>query len=309
MVLSLIGTSSTILTSFSSDDAVAPAPNPNPNPNPDPDPNPNPNPNPEEAKVQITADASQAYLGETVTLTATLEGQDVTSEVTFYVDEVAIAGNTVTSDVAASLLIKGKHPNAIDSDYIEVNFAENPFLGIEGTGSFIYNGTSNDIDGAYLILQGFYPDGNGGATAWWIQYGWSGNNPNTADNLVVISYDTPATLNSSNQVTDFVYPDENQNVYYSIIAARVNGQEMITEDYVNGTGTITYSNLDLDSTPPTSTFNMTVTGEHNITFNYNGSILAGKEKRKLELQAKSSKIKSLEQLQADKANLSKRLLK
>lgn len=296
MTLSLVSTTSIVFTSCGSDDSTTQNPNPTP-----------PTPQPETKTLTITASAEEVFIGESVTLTATLDGQDVTSGTVFYVDEVAITGNTVTSASPASLLIKGKYPNANDSQYVQVNFVENPFEGIVGTGNFIYNGTANSLTGAYLSLQGFYSDGNGGATAWWVQYGWNGEDPNAAEDMVAISFDTPATL-VGEQITDFVLPDANQNTYYSIIAARVNGQNMISEEYTEGTGVIVYNSLDQQTDPITTNFDMEISGDHNITFTYDGAVLA-KNGRKTNQFKGINTLKSQKQYKIDKKTLSRKLLK
>lgn len=296
MTLSLVSTTSIVFTSCGSDDSTTQNPNPTP-----------PTPQPETKTLTITASAEEVFIGESVTLTATLDGQDVTSGTVFYVDEVAITGNTVTSASPASLLIKGKYPNANDSQYVQVNFVENPFEGIVGTGNFIYNGTANSLTGAYLSLQGFYSDGNGGATAWWVQYGWNGEDPNAAEDMVAISFDTPATL-VGEQITDFVLPDANQNTYYSIIAARVNGQNMISEEYTQGTGVIVYNSLDQQTDPITTNFDMEISGDHNITFTYDGAVLA-KNGRKTNQFKGINTLKSQKQYEIDKKTLSRKLLK
>ena len=295
MTLSLVCTTSIIFTSCGSDDSTTQNPNPTP-----------PTPQPETKTLTITASAEEVFIGESVTLTATLDGQDVTSGTIFYVDEIAITGNTVTSASPASLLIKGKYPNANDSQYVQVNFVENPFENIVGTGNFIYNGTANSLTGAYLSLQGFYSDGNGGATAWWIQYGWNGQDPNAAEDMVAISFDTPATL-VGEEITDFVMPDANQNTYYSIIAARVNGQNMISAEYTEGTGVIIYNSLNQETDPITTNFDMQISGAHNITFAYDGAVLA-KNGRKTNQLKGSSTVKSQKQYEIDKKTLSRKLL-
>ena len=281
----------------------------NPNPNPNPDPNPNPG---TQSQIQITASAEQVYLGETITFTATLDGQDVTSTTTFYKDDVAIQGNTLTSNVEGTHLIHASYPNAQNSAYVQVTFSQNPFENIVGTGNFIYNGTTYEINGALLSLQGFYSDGNGGATAWWIQYGWSGNNPDTAQNFVAISYDTPTTL-VGEQITDYVMPNENQNTYYSIAGLRTNGQAIVTSQYLEGTGTLNYTSLQAETAPATANFNFQVTSPlHNITFTYNGMVSSpdtGGRPAARTANTTSMKLKSQKQLQEDKLALSNKLLK
>ena len=295
----IVTTGSITLNSCGSDDSTTQVPNPQPEPEPEPE--------PENKTLIVTASENQVYVGETVTLTATLDGQDVTSGTTFYLDEVVITGNTVTSSTPANMLIKGKYPNANDSQYVDVAFVENPFEGIVGTGNFIYNGTANSLTGAFLSLQGFYSDGNGGATAWWIQYGWNGQDPNAAEDMVAISFDTPATL-VGEEITDFVMPDANQNTYYSIIAARVNGQNMISAEYTEGTGVIVYNSLDQATDPVTTNFDMQISGVHNISFTYDGAVLA-KNGRKTNQMKGGNAVKSQKQYEIDKKNLSRKLLR
>lgn len=259
--LSLILSGSMVVTSCSSDDGGSTEVNPNPGPSDN---------DPQTQTLVVNVSATTAYLGETITLSATLDGAAVTSGVTYYVDDVAISGNTITSNSVAEMLVSAKYQN-VTSDYVSIAFAENPFLGVEGEGNFVYNGSTYQLDGAYLVLQGFYGDGNGGATAYWMQYGWSGNNPNTADNFIAIGFDTPATVEGQN-VTDYVLPDANQNIYYGILGLETNGQSILSEAYLGGSGVITYNSLASTANPVTADFSIQTTGDHNVTFNYIGDV-------------------------------------
>lgn len=259
MTLSLISTSSLVFTSCGSDDSVIQNPNPTP-----------PTPQPETKNLTITASAATAYLGETITLSATLDGAAVTSGVTYYVDDVAISGNTITSAVAADLLVSAKYQN-VTSEYISVSFAVNPFIAIEGEGSFIHNGTTYEINAGFIELLGYRPDGNGGATIVWAQYGWSGNNPNTAENFVAVTFDTPATL-VNEQITDYEYPDVDNNVYKSISFATLNGVDVISTEYTGGEGTVVYNSFNPEANPVTADFNIQITGTHNVSFVYSGDV-------------------------------------
>src|SRR5690606_25542546 len=152
MTLALVMSGTLTVTSCSSDDG-APKENPNPNPNPNPD------DNPQTQELVVTPSATTAYLGETVTLTATFGEQAVTTGVVYYVNDEAITGNTISSDVEADLLVSAKYQN-ITSDYVSVTFAVNPFLDVEGEGNFVYNGTSVEINGALIQAVNVYPDNN-----------------------------------------------------------------------------------------------------------------------------------------------------
>jgi len=312
LTLSLILTGSLSATSCSSDDG-APKENPGPGPGPGPE-----DDNPQTQTLVVIASASTAYLGETITLSATLDGAAVTSGVTYYVDDVAISGNTITSNAVADMLVSAKYEN-VTSEYISVAFAENPFLSVEGEGNFVYNGTTYQLDGAYLTLQGFYSDGNGGATAYWMQYGWSGNNPDTADNFVSIGFDTPATL-VGNEVTDYILPNSNQNAIYIIGAIQANGQLIAQNEGVNQetgvvsvTGDIIYNSLNDQTNPATADFNITaISGVHNLAFTYSGDIspIASAKAMKAK-QSNSGKhfVKPLSSKKIDKQALLNKILK
>lgn len=302
LTLSLVFSGALSVTSCGSDDStteVTPNPNPNPNPNPDPEDN-----DPQTQELVVAVSTETAYLGETITLSATLDGAPVTTGVTYYVDDVAISGNTITSDVAADLLVSAKYQN-ITSEYVSVTFAVNPFLTIEGEGTFVYNGTTYQLDGALLNLQGFYGDGQGGVTAYWIQYGWSGNNPNTADDFIAIGFDTPATAEGQN-ITDYVTPDANQNIYYGILGLETNGQSILSEVYLGGSGVITYNSLALNANPITADFNFQLTGDYNISFNYIGDVspestTSARNVNKSKFANVSKVVKSQAQKEIDKA--------
>jgi len=260
LTLSLVLSGSLSFTACSSDDST-----------PVTEVKPNPEPGTEKKKLVLTTSAESAYLGDTIILKATLDGQDVTSTTVFYKDEVAITGNTISSDTETAFLIKAKMPNALDSDYVNISFVKNPFLTITGEGTFVYNGTSYQINGALMEILGYRPGENGTATIVWAQYAWSGNNPNAASNFVVVTFDTPATL-VNGQITEYKNPDANQNIYSSIGFARLNDALVIAEEYKEGTGTVIYNSFDEISNPLTADFNIQITGTHNINFNYIGEI-------------------------------------
>ena len=269
LALTFVFSGALMSTSCSSDDnsdkEVIVNPNPNPNPNPG-----DGTEDPTEEGLTISVSSEAAYLGDTVTLSASFNGQDVTNSAVFYVDDAPISGNTITSDSVVEFLVSAKYNGEV-SDYVTVSFAENPFLTIEGTGNFTYNGTSVGLDGAYLRAIGVYPDDNGGYTIWWIQYGWSGNNPNSADNYIAVSFDTPAVV-QNDQLVDFQLPGANQNVYYSVIAAVQNGQVLVGEQTTDGTGSVVYNTFDNLTNPWTANFAISVSGTHNINFTYEGDI-------------------------------------
>lgn len=309
LTLSLILSGSLSMTSCGSDDSSTEV-TPNPNPNPEDN-------EPQTQTLVVTASATSAYLGEEITLSATLDGAAVTSGVTYYVDDVAVSGNTITSDVAADLLVSAKYQN-VTSDYVTVTFSKNPFLDIEGEGNFVYNGTSYNLDGAYLYLDGFYGDGNGGATAYWVQYGWSGNNPDSADNFIMIGFDSPATV-SGNQVTDYLLPSDNQNTIYIIGAIKANGQLITQNEGVNPetgvstvTGNVTYNSLNDQVNPATADFNITaVSGAHNVAFTYSGDVspIASARQRMLNGNKHNLQIKSLKDKEAVREALIKKISK
>lgn len=290
LTLSLILTGSLSVTSCSSDDGA-------PKENPDPQDN-----EPQTQTLVVTASATSGYLGDVITLSATLDGAAVTSGVTYYVDDVAISGNTFTSDVEADLLVSAKYQN-VTSDYVTVTFEVNPILAIEGSGSLVYNGgSSNELNKAYLRLRGFYwaDETETSVIALWWQVAWNGNSIENASNLVAVAFSSPATANASGQIQTLVFPDENQNTYQSILGIRVNGQDKTPDEgYSGGNGVINFTALDLDSTPNTLNSTIQVTGgEHNIQFNYSGDILF------LEGRPTKTEIKSFNQLKVDLKKLS-----
>lgn len=311
LTLSLILSGSLSVTSCGGDDSTTEVtPNPNPNPNPDPEDN-----EPQTQELVVTASATSAYLGDTITLSATLDGAAVTSGVTYYVDDVAISGNTITSNTAAEMLVSAKYQN-ITSDYVSVSFAENPFLTIEGEGNFIYNGTTYNLDAAYLFFDDYYSDGNGGYTGYWIQYGWSGNNPNTADNFIAIGFDTPATI-VNNQVTDLVLPDANQNTIYIISAIQANGQLIAQNHGVNQdtgvstvTGNVTYNSLIEETNPITADFSISaISGPHNVSFTYSGAVSPIASAKAKQSRFIKNNVKPLSQKKVNTNALIKKVLK
>ena len=307
LTLSLILSGSLSVSSCGSDDSsteVTPNPNPNPNPNPDPT-----DDDPQTQELVVTASVTSAYLGDTITLSATLDGAAVTSGVTYYVDDVAISGNTITSDVVAEMLVSAKFQN-LTSEYISIAFAENPFLDVDGEGSFTYNGTTVELNGALLEAINVFPDNNGGYTVWWIQYGWSGNNPNSTDNYIAVSFDTPAVV-ENNQLVSYELPDANQNVYYSIEAAVINGEVKVNEQFTGGTGVVTYNAFDNESNPATADFGISITGTHNINFSYSGDISPAVSARAKFVNGNKHnlQVKSLKDKEAVRKALNKKLSK
>lgn len=286
VALALISTGTLTFTACNSDDS-----------------SPEPTPTPQVETLKISADETTVTVGETVTLTATLGEKDVTSEATFYKDEVAITGNTITSNEAGSFLVMAKYPNAKDSEYITVTFEADPFDGIEGTGNFVYDGTTYNLTGSYLRLRGFYyaNEEETEAVALWWQVSWDTDRLDTAENLAAVSFITPATLAANGtSISDYVTPDQNQNEYDSILGIMINGEDKITEEYTDGTGVITYNALDLEAAPNTADFDIEITGgQHPLKYTYKGAILS--------LQGKTidQSIKSFAQYKIDKAALSK----
>lgn len=299
LTLSLVFSGALSVTSCGSDDSTTEV-----TPNPDPEDN-----DPQTQELVVTVSATSAYLGDEITLSATLDGAAVTSGVTYYVDDVAISGNTITSDVAAALLVSAKYQN-ITSEYVSVIFAENPFLNVEGVGNYSYNGTSVAINGAYLQPIDYYPDGNGGYTVWWIQQGWTGNNPGASNNYIAVSFDTPAVV-VNDELVSFEMPDANQNVYYSIEAAVINGQVMVADQFTEGSGTVTYNAFDGNSNPPTADFNISVTGTHNVVFNYIGDIapVASAKARTVNGNKHNLKLGTLKDKEVVRQALIKKVLK
>ncbi|WP_177761395.1 hypothetical protein [Flavobacterium sp. I3-2] len=299
LTLSLILTGSLSVTSCGSDDSTTTV-----TPNPEPEDN-----EPQTQTLVVTASATSGYLGDVITLSATLDGAAITSGVTYYVDDVAISGNTLTSDVEADLLVSAKYQN-VTSDYVTVSFEENPFLDIEGVGNYSYNGTNVVINGALLRAINAFPDGNGGYTIWWIQEGWTGNNPSTSENYIAVSFDTPAVV-ENNQLVSYELPGANMNTYYSIETALINGQLMVSDQFTGGTGVVTYNAFDGESNPATADFNISVTGTHNILFNYVGDIspVASARAKSVKGNKHNLQIKSLKDKELVKQELLNKILK
>ena len=82
---------------------------------------------------------------------------------------------------------------------------------------------------------------------------------------------------------------------------------MINAEYTEGTGVIIYNSLNQETDPITTNFDMQISGAHNITFAYDGAVLA-KNGRKTNQLKGSSTVKSQKQYEIDKKTLSRKLL-
>lgn len=122
-----------------------------------------------------------------------------------------------------------------------------------------------------LNYLGYRPDGIGGATIVWAQYGWNGNNPDSATNFVAVTFDTPATF-VNGQVTDYEFPSVDNNVYKSIGFTTLNGLDVIANEYTGGQGTVIYNSFNIEANPVTADFNIQITGAHNVSFIYRGDV-------------------------------------
>ena len=67
--------------------------------------------------VSVTSDFTSRYVNENITLTATDgDGNNVTSDATFYVDNNAIVGNVYTSATAGTFIVKATYDGATSSN-------------------------------------------------------------------------------------------------------------------------------------------------------------------------------------------------
>ena len=264
-------------------------------------PNPNPNPNPgTQSQIQITASAEEVYTGETITFTATLDGQDVTSGTTFYKDDVAIQGNTLTSDVEDTFLIHASYPNAQNSQYVQVSFSQNPFEGIQGTGNLIHNGTSYQVDGGYLYLRqiGYLDEAQTIAVGLWSHVIYNNGTPDASTNYLDVAFTTPYNL----QLDELEMPSSTNCTYFGTVYAEVNGQVIVSQFTNVGTATLAHTALNLDVTPATTTFNGNVTnGSNNFVYNYEGSIatFSGKPSNNNQMKAAKTTLVSRSQLMSN----------
>ncbi|WLD22978.1 hypothetical protein NU10_09630 [Flavobacterium dauae] len=117
-----IATFSTIgLTSCSEDDPVVEIPTPNPNPN---------------VEKQLVLSSNATYvkekdvlfseLGKQVTFTTKSDSTAVT-DVTYYVDGVAIVGNKYAHTTIAVVKVQAKRAGYLDSNILEIQFAQKPY--------------------------------------------------------------------------------------------------------------------------------------------------------------------------------------
>ena len=264
----------------------------------------------EKDTLEIVANAKQAYLGETITFTATLEGNDVTTETTFYKDNIKIEGNSLTSHIADSFAIQAKNPKAADSKYITVTFTENLSQEIKGVGILIYNENEYALTGASLKFMGYYytNEDRTKAEGLWQQTLWDTESETTAKNIVMVSFYTPAIIAPDGEnIKELIAPDQNQNRLKSIVEIVVDGQDIINEEYTGGTGVITYNSLNTTIAPGMADFEIEISGgDYPLTASYQGQILAMNAP---EISAKNVNIKSYAQLKADQAAFAKKLLR
>lgn len=108
-------------TSCSEDDPVMEIPAPNPNPNVG-------------EQLKISSDATYIEdldiffieLGKSVKFTTT-SGSNTIDDVTYYVNEVEITGNTYTHTTIANVKVQAKRAGYVDSDILTIQFAQKPY--------------------------------------------------------------------------------------------------------------------------------------------------------------------------------------
>lgn len=68
-------------------------------------------------------------------------------------------------------------------------------------------------------------------------------------------------------------PSETNCTYFGLVYAEINSQVIIAEFNPAGTGTLGHTELNLEVTPATSTFNGNISiGSNTFTYNYSGNI-------------------------------------
>lgn len=222
-------------------------------------------------QLALYASGTTVNVGTLVSFTTVLNGEDVTNDVTYYVNGLQVGGSSITSAFNGTFRIQAKKEGYIDSPVVTVVYGGgggNPNPDPTPTGNFILNGTGYNVTSHVLVFNGAFLDE--GSTVPYTS--WTAIVVNNAQNPTVgaaIDFKTPFTITNPNtNEGEIVLPNGANETYVGaeqILANALNFENVI------GTGTIHYTaNFNFNGTTNAFTSNITF-GTNSLQINYNGA--------------------------------------
>lgn len=241
-------------------------------------------------QLALYASATQVPVGTLVTFTTNLNGINVTNEVTYYVNNIEVGGNSIASTLNGTFQVQAKLEGYIDSPIVTVVYGNgtnpdpdpnpnpdpdpnpnpNPNPDPDPTGNFILNNQGYEMVINILILEGaFIDEGNPVPYSSWRSVVLNNTNLDNATAGAMIEFKTPFTItNPDTNVGTIVLPNGTNETYVKAVGIFAGNQNF---ENVVGTGTIHYTpNFDLGAN--TNPFTSTVSFNGNtLAINYNGA--------------------------------------
>nr|WP_317633067.1 hypothetical protein [uncultured Flavobacterium sp.] len=227
-------------------------------------------------QLALYASATQVPVGTLVTFTTNLNGINVTNEVTYYVNNIEVGGNSIASTLNGTFQVQAKLEGYIDSPIVTVVYGNgtnpnpDPDPNPNPNGSFIFNGQNHTVTTNILVLEAidYLPGSTTEARGFWTSIVTNNANIGQATVGAFIEFTTMFTITDPNTGTGtLTLPNGTSEVYQGISQLLVNNQ--LTND-ITGSGTIHYTpNFNLDGT--SNSFTSTISFEtNNLQINYNG---------------------------------------
>lgn len=224
-------------------------------------------------QLALYVSANSVPVGTLVSFTTTLNGEDVTNQVSYFVNNIAIGGSSIASANNGTFQIQAKLDGYIDSEIKTVIFGDgtnpNPNPEPNPNGNFIYNGTSYNATVSILVLNGAFLDEGSTTSAktHWTSIVVNNSDIQSATLGAFIDFRTPFNITEGNS-GNIVLPNGTNEVYTGISQLLVDN--VLTEDIV-GTGNIHYTaNFSLENQTNAFTSVVNFNG-NNLQINYNGA--------------------------------------
>jgi len=207
-----------------------------------------------------------------VSFTTMLNGVDVTNQVTYYVNNISISGNSIASTLNGTFKIQAKLDGYIDSPIATVVYGTGTTPNPEPTGNFIFNGTSYNVVVNILIFNGaFLESGQTVPYSSWSSLVLNNTNPEQANIGAMIDFKTPFTIVDPVEGSgNVVMPNGTNETYWRTPQVVVN-QTNLTNQV--GTGSVHYPNFGgTNATTNNFTANLNF-GANTLLINFNGAFL------------------------------------
>lgn len=227
-------------------------------------------------QLALYASANNVTPGTLVSFTTMLNGEDVTNDVTYYVNNIQVGGSSISSIFNGTFRVQAKLEGYIDSPIVTVVYGgggnnpnPDPDPNPNPTGNFIFNGQGYNVVANILVLNGaFIDEGETVPYSFWTSVVLNNTDPELATVAAAIDFETPFTItNPETNQGNVVPPNGTNEVYKGAQQILVNDQNF--EDVV-GTGAIHYVNLNTSATSNTFASNISF-GTNTLQISYNGA--------------------------------------